>query len=63
MREAKRRGTQKYSRTSYPAFEIVLEINHPNSWTILCKTSVDLLLQVISFWPNKTISLVEKNTN
>ena len=34
--EAKRRGTQKsiLERKSYPAFEIVIEINYSNSWTI-----------------------------
>ena len=34
--EAKRRGTQKsiLERKTYPAFEIVLEINHLNIWTI-----------------------------
>jgi len=47
--EAKRRGTQKsiLERKSYPAFEIVIEINSPHSWTIHedVKTSVDLLLR------------------
>nr|YP_010133638.1 hypothetical protein RF45 [Nitzschia supralitorea]QWM93128.1 hypothetical protein RF45 [Nitzschia supralitorea] len=34
--EAKRRGTQKsiLERKSYPAFEIIIEINEPNLWTI-----------------------------
>jgi len=34
--EAKRRGTQKsiLERKAYPAFEIIIEINEPNSWTI-----------------------------
>ena len=34
--EAKRRGTQKsiLERKAYPAFEIVIEINYPNTWTI-----------------------------
>jgi stage III sporulation protein SpoIIIAA len=34
--EAKRRGTQKsiLERKSYPAFEIIIEINDPNLWTI-----------------------------
>merc|ERR1712087_133060 len=34
--EAKRRGTQKsiLERKTYPAFEIVIEMNHPNIWTI-----------------------------
>jgi stage III sporulation protein SpoIIIAA len=47
--EAKRRGTQKsiLERKAYPAFEIIIEINHPNSWTIHedVKTSIDLLLR------------------
>ena len=47
--EAKRRGTQKsiLERKAYPAFEIVIEINHPNSWTIHedVKNSIDLLLR------------------
>ena len=34
--EAKRRGTQKsvLERKSYPAFEIIIEINHPHIWII-----------------------------
>ena len=34
--EAKRRGTKKsiLERKSYPAFEVVIEINYSNSWTI-----------------------------
>jgi hypothetical protein len=47
--EAKRRGTQKsiLERKAYPAFEIVIEINRPNYWTIHedVKNSVDLLLR------------------
>jgi stage III sporulation protein SpoIIIAA len=47
--EAKRRGTQKsiLERKAYPAFEIIIEINHQNSWTIHedVKNSVDLLLR------------------
>ena len=47
--EAKRRGTQKsiLERKAYPAFEIVIEINSQNSWTIHedVKTSIDLLLR------------------
>ena len=47
--EAKRRGTQKsiLERKAYPAFEIIIEINHQNSWTIHedVKSSVDLLLR------------------
>ena len=47
--EAKRRGTQKsiLERKASPAFEIIVEINSSNSWTIHedVKTSVDLLLR------------------
>lgn len=47
--EAKRRGTQKsiLERKAYPAFEIVIEINQQNSWTIHedVKNSVDLFLR------------------
>ena len=47
--EAKRRGTQKsiLERKAYPAFEIIIEINSQNSWTIHedVKDSVDLFLR------------------
>ena len=47
--EAKRRRTQKsiLERKAYPAFEVIIEINQQNSWTIHedVKTSVDLLLR------------------
>jgi stage III sporulation protein SpoIIIAA len=47
--EAKRRGTQKsiLERKAYPAFEIIIEINQQNCWTIHedVKTSVDLCLR------------------
>ena len=47
--EAKRRGTQKsiLERKAYPAFEIIIEINHQNSWTIHedVKSSVDSFLR------------------
>merc|ERR1712087_1095392 len=47
--EAKRRGTQKsiLEREAYPAFQIAIEINEPNSWTIHeeIKESIDLLLR------------------
>ena len=47
--EAKRRGTQKsiLERKAYPAFEIIIEINHQNSWTIHedVKNSVDFFLR------------------
>lgn len=46
--EAKRRNTQKsiLERKAYPAFEIIIEINRPKSWTIheSVQDSVDLLL-------------------
>ena len=47
--EAKRRGTQKsiLERKAYPAFQIAIEINELNSWTIheKIKDSIDLLLR------------------
>ena len=47
--EAKRRGTQKsiLERKAYPAFEVIIEINEQNSWTIHeeVQNSVDLLLR------------------
>lgn len=47
--EAKRRGTQKsiLERKAYPAFEIIIEINQQNTWTIHedVKSSVDLFLR------------------
>ena len=47
--EAKRRGTQKsiLERKAYPAFEIIIEINHQTTWTIHenVKNSVDLFLR------------------
>ena len=47
--EAKRRGTQKsiLERKAYPAFEVIIEINHQNSWTIHeeVQNSVDLFLR------------------
>jgi stage III sporulation protein SpoIIIAA len=47
--EAKRRGTQKsiLERKAYPAFEMIIEINQQNCWTIHedVKTSVDLFLR------------------
>ena len=47
--EAKRRGTQKsvLERKAYPAFEIIIEINHPNIWTVHenVATSADLFLR------------------
>ena len=47
--EAKRRGTQKsiLERKAYPAFEIIIEINQQNMWTIHedVKSSVDLFLR------------------
>ena len=50
--EAKRRGTQKsiLERKAYPTFELVVEINSLNSWTIHedVSNSVDLVLRDIS---------------
>merc|ERR1712087_1069297 len=47
--EAKRRGTQKsiLERKSYPAFQIAIEINAQNSWTVYenVKYSIDLILR------------------
>ena len=47
--EAKRRGTQKsiLERKAYPAFQIAIEINAQNYWTIHedIKSSIDLLLR------------------
>jgi stage III sporulation protein SpoIIIAA len=47
--EAKRRGTQKsiLERKAYPSFEVIIEINQQNCWTIHedVKTSVDLFLR------------------
>jgi stage III sporulation protein SpoIIIAA len=47
--EAKRRGTQKsiLERKSYPAFEVIIEINQQNFWTIHedVKNSVDSFLR------------------
>merc|ERR1712083_748296 len=47
--EAKRRGTQKsiLERKSYPAFQIAIEINKQNSWTVHenVKNSIDFLLR------------------
>ena len=63
--EAKRRGTQKsiLERKAYPAFEIIIEINHQNSWTIHedVKNSVDLLLRGnFTLGQTRQFSLTEK---
>jgi stage III sporulation protein SpoIIIAA len=63
--EAKRRGTQKsiLERKAYPAFEIIIEINHQNSWTIHedVKNSVDLFLRGnFNFSQIRQFSLGEK---
>ena len=69
--EAKRRGTQKsiLERKAYPAFEIIIEINQQNCWTIHedVKTSVDLLLrdsfnmgQIRQFSPTEKIKVKSK---
>jgi len=63
--EAKRRGTQKsiLERKAYPAFEIIIEINHQNSWTIHedVKNSVDLFLRGnLTIGQIREFSLIEK---
>jgi len=63
--EAKRRKTQKtvLERKAYPAFEILIEINQQNSWTVHedVKTSIDLLLRGDSFMEQiRLFSLPEK---
>jgi stage III sporulation protein SpoIIIAA len=63
--EAKRRGTQKsiLERKAYPAFEIVIEINNPNSWVIHedVKTSVDFVLRgTSSFEQIRQFQSIEK---
>ena len=63
--EAKRRGTQKsiLERKAYPAFEIIIEINQQNSWTIHedVKNSVDLFLRGnFTIGQIRQFSLVEK---
>ena len=63
--EAKRRGTQKsiLERKAYPAFEIIIEINSQNSWTIYedVKNSVDLFLREnFEIRQIRQFSLVEK---
>ena len=63
--EAKRRGTQKsiLERKAYPAFEVAIEINQPNSWTIHedVKQSVDLFLREnFTFRQTRQFSLAEK---
>jgi hypothetical protein len=63
--EAKRRGTQKsiLERKAYPAFEIIIEINQQNSWTIHedVKNSVDLIFTwKFSIGQIRQFSLTEK---
>ena len=69
--EAKRRGTQKsiLERKSYPSFEIIIEINEQNLWTIHedVKNSVDLFLrgnstigQTRQFFLNEKIKIKSK---
>jgi stage III sporulation protein SpoIIIAA len=63
--EAKRRGTQKsiLERKAYPAFEIIIEINQQNSWTIHenVKNSVDLFLRGnVTMGQTRYFSLAEK---
>ena len=63
--EAKRRRTQKsiLERKAYPAFQIVIEINEQNSWTIHenVKNSIDLILRgKYSFCQIRRLSTNEK---
>ena len=63
--EAKRRGTQKsiLERKAYPAFEIIIEVNQQNSWTIHedVKNSVDLFLRGnLAIGQIRQFSLAEK---
>ena len=69
--EAKRRGTQKsiLERKAYPSFEIIIEINQQNLWTIHedVKNSVDLFLrgnstigQTRQFFLNEKIKIKSK---
>jgi stage III sporulation protein SpoIIIAA len=63
--EAKRRGTQKsiLERKSYPAFEIVIEINSQNFWTVHedVKESIDLFLRNNFFTvQRRTFSLLQE---
>merc|ERR1712085_35257 len=63
--EAKRRGTQKsiLERKAYPAFQIAIEINAQNSWTVYenVEYSIDLILRgnplIVQ---NRKLSLNEK---
>ena len=69
--EANRRGTQKsiLERKTYPAFEIIIEMNSQNFWTIHenVQTSIDLFLrgnfiieQVRQFYLSEKINLKSK---
>ena len=63
--EAKRRKTQKIilERKAYPTFEILIEINHQNSWTVHedVKNSIDFLLRNKSFIKQiRSFSITEK---
>ena len=63
--EAKRRGTQKsiLERKSYPAFEIIIEINSSNCWTIHenVENAVDLFLRNnITIEQTRHFSLTDK---
>ena len=65
MMKQNRRKTQKtvLERKAYPAFEILIEINKQDSWTIHedVKTSIDLLLRGDSFMEQiRLFSLPEK---
>ena len=65
--EAKRRGTQKsiLERKAYPAFQIAIEINKQNSWTVHenVKNSIDFILRGNpSISQIRQLSLNEKTT-
>nr|YP_009496552.1 hypothetical protein ycf45 [Actinocyclus subtilis]YP_009496611.1 hypothetical protein ycf45 [Actinocyclus subtilis]AWT39265.1 hypothetical protein ycf45 [Actinocyclus subtilis]AWT39324.1 hypothetical protein ycf45 [Actinocyclus subtilis] len=65
--EAKRRGTQKsiLERKAYPAFQIAIEINKQNSWTVHenVKNSIDSLLRGNSSVSQiRQLSINEKTT-
>jgi hypothetical protein len=70
--EAKRRGTQKsiLERKAYPAFEIIIEINQQNSWTIHEDVKILLIYfyveiftigQIRQFSLNEKIKIKSKN--
>lgn len=63
--EAKRRGTQKsiLERKSYPAFEIIVQLNKSNSWIVHedVKTSVEYILgEKVNFEQTRYFQSIEK---